>query len=73
MNNSIFTHALYRCYESPPGFYFDVNDNDEVITEKNIKNKSDIFVAYFKEMAQYYDQNILMHTMGGDFQFANAS
>jgi hypothetical protein len=38
----------------------------------NIVEKSTAFVNYFKSMSLHFRTKNLMHTMGEDFQYANA-
>lgn len=69
---------LYRHYESPPGFGFDVGQRDDPIMydpsleDDNIEQKATEFIKYFRDMSSHYKQNILMHTMGSDFQYMDA-
>ena len=54
--NSIFTHVLYNLYFGPPYYNFDrFNYGDEVITNKNIVQKSFNLAKYFKELSAVYD------------------
>ena len=77
-SNYIFTHINYVIYHAPTTFCFDARCKDEPIKDDdtledyNVISRSEDFVNYFKSMAVHYRTSILMHTMGGDFQFSNA-
>ena len=76
--NYIFTHVNYYLYAAPPGFNFDLKwlnepiKDDPTLEDYNIVNRSDQYVEYFKSMSTHYKSSTLMHTIGGDFQYANA-
>lgn len=59
-NKPIFTGVLYRHYESPPGFGFDVGQRDEPIMYDpsleyyNLDSKAEEFINYFRDMQRHY-------------------
>ncbi|EGR32713.1 hypothetical protein IMG5_073080 [Ichthyophthirius multifiliis] len=77
-DNYIFSSVTYANYYPPEGFNFDLKSDDEPIMSNkqlegyNLDKKSDQFVEYFKNMSLFYKSRHLMHTLGGDFHFANA-
>jgi len=78
IENAIFTHDFYFHYSAPRGFSFDIRNIDDPIMDDphlqmyNVDSKSDTFVAWFREMAQYYRTTELIHTFGDDFNYQAA-
>ena len=74
----IFTHVNYYMYRAPPDFCFDSVCRDDPIMDDptlegyNADAKAKEFVDYFKAQGNHYRTTNLMHTMGEDFNYANA-
>jgi lysosomal alpha-mannosidase len=45
---------------------------DESLEDYNLEKKADDFINYFRDMQTHYKQNVLIHTMGSDFQYMDA-
>ncbi|KAL4512875.1 hypothetical protein ABPG72_017560 [Tetrahymena utriculariae] len=77
-DNYIFTAVNYNHYNPPEHFNFDILSNDDPIMDNprlegyNIDWKSAEFVEYFRNMSAHFRSNHLLHTMGEDFNYANA-
>lgn len=48
IENYIFSHAMYKRYESPPNFEFDTKTQHKTVTKDNVKQMSQEFMAYFR-------------------------
>ncbi|EGR31388.1 hypothetical protein IMG5_110930 [Ichthyophthirius multifiliis] len=71
-SNNIFVSINYSHYKTPtPDFNFERNYIQ--VNNENLKAKSDIFAQYFRHMSGHYNTNHLLHTMGDDFTYGNAS
>lgn len=77
-DNSVFSACNYNHYNPPDHFNFDILSQDEPMMDNpklegyNIDWKSAEFVEYFRNMSAHYRSDHLMHTMGEDFNYANA-
>jgi hypothetical protein len=73
-NTSLLTHLLCCTYSTPHGFNFDHPANTTVpITPENVAARSAVFAARVREQAALYRTGNVLVTMGGDFQYQNAS
>lgn len=65
----IFTHMEYMHYYPVPGFNWEYSWGDAPIQDDprlegyNVDQRATEFVNFFKQMAQHYRSNNLMHTM----------
>lgn len=75
---NLFSSIIYRAYNNPPNFCFDINCNDPKINDDeespdyNLDERVDGFVNYIKDQAATYPTNNILVTMGDDVQYQNA-
>ncbi|XP_049818764.1 lysosomal alpha-mannosidase-like [Aethina tumida] len=76
-DSNIFTSAIYRAYNYPPGFCYDdfcndkLNDLDDP-TLNNIEERVKAFAEYIRTQADGYLSNNILVTMGDDMKYKNA-
>ncbi|XP_058741053.1 probable alpha-mannosidase At5g13980 [Vicia villosa] len=74
----IFAGAFPKNYEPPSGFYFEVNDDSEIVQDNmdlfdyNVQDRVDDFVAAALIQANITRTNPIMWTMGTDFKYQYA-
>lgn len=64
------THVnYYGYYSSPPGFDFDVNNQNRppTVTANNVHRKADDLASYFTKQQKVYRGKVIAHTLGMDF------
>ncbi|XP_072399843.1 lysosomal alpha-mannosidase-like isoform X2 [Diabrotica undecimpunctata] len=77
--SNIFTGSMFNVYSPPRGFCFDLLCSDEpIIDDKkspdyNVDKRVDQFLALMGRQSQYYNTNNIIVTMGGDFNYQDAT
>ena len=68
VNASIFTHVLHTHYSAVQGFDFE-NPEGVHISDWNLKQRAEVFVAEFRRRAAAYRSSHLLVPHGDDFKF----